>query len=96
MFTRCILRYTINCRSAASAATIGMCTTADFTAAVTMLRRYPLGRGFVSASLPLYEKKVIAVPTMGDSITEVIMLLCFSMVLPKKPTARCDDVRCMI
>jgi hypothetical protein len=32
---------------------------------------YRCGRGFLSATLPLFEKKTIKVPTMGDSITEV-------------------------
>lgn len=68
MLTRCVLRSTINYRSAASAAAAAIGMTADRTTAVTMRRRGT--RSFVSASLPLYEKKVIAVPTMGDSITE--------------------------
>jgi hypothetical protein len=33
-------------------------------------------RGFVSATLPLLEKKSLKVPSMGDSITEVSVVLC--------------------
>ena len=32
-------------------------------------------RGFVSATLPLLEKKSVKVPSMGDSITEVSVIL---------------------
>lgn len=35
------------------------------------LARFPTCRNFVSATLPVLEKKTVKVPTMGDSITEV-------------------------